>query len=103
MIEIVVKEAQVCVWQEHCLEQLSSEVSGYFLIRAIGIPWIASKQKIRNYFQDNHIKINGIHFIIDKTKNSHNEAFIQLATVNDYELAISKEVIFMDGIRVKGN
>lgn len=66
--------------------------STYF-IQAKGIPWIATKCEIIEFMDD--VKVlngaNGIHFMIDETKNSHNTAIIQLASEHDYRMALSKK------------
>lgn len=73
------------------------------LIRASGIPWIATKQEIVDFFGDIKILngVQGIHFIIDKIKNSRNDAFIQLASKKHYELAMKQTTMRMGSSSVK--
>lgn len=68
-----------------------------YLIRANKIPWVATKMEIIEFFNDIHILngVNGIHFIVDKTKNRSNDAFIQLASEKDYQLAMNLKAIRM--------
>lgn len=74
-----------------------------YLIQASGFPWFATKQDIVEHF--NGINIlngeNGIHFIIDKTKNSRNEAMIQLATEKDYQKATTQKMKKMGPFSIK--
>ncbi|XP_055315788.1 G-rich sequence factor 1-like [Sitodiplosis mosellana] len=74
-----------------------------YLIRASKIPWVATKEEILDFFDDINILngINGIHFIVDKTKNSCNDALIQLASEKDYRLAMNLKVIRMGFSSVK--
>lgn len=62
------------------------------LIYVKGIPWSATKQSIVYFFDGIHILngVNGIHFIIENTKS--NNAFVQLASANDYQLAIKRRM-----------
>lgn len=76
-----------------------------YVIRAAGFPWIATKPEIVEFFSG--IKIlngkNGIHFIIGKAKNIHNDAFIQLSSDKDYQLAMTRKVKYMGTIPVRSN
>lgn len=83
----------------------SSDPDPTYVIQAAGFPWIATKPKIVEFFNGINILngTNGIHFKIDKTKNSYNDAFIQLATHKDYQSAMSCKVKFMGSVPVKSN
>lgn len=74
-----------------------------YLVRANKIPWVATKEEIVEFFDDINILngVNGIHFIVDKTKNSCNDAFIQLASEKDYHVAIALGTIRMGFSNVK--
>lgn len=76
-----------------------------YLIHASGFPWVCSKQEIVRFFNQININIlngtNGIHFMIGKTKDSRNEAMVQLATGNDYKLATTQRMKCMGSVRVK--
>lgn len=62
------------------------------VIHVMGIPWTVTKQKMVEFFDDINILngVNGIHFIIDHSKK--NGAFIQVATKNDYLLAMKRQL-----------
>lgn len=65
------------------------------IIRVINIPWTATKSSVVDLFPDLNIVKNGVHFIIDNDSN-HNDAFIQLALIKDYHLAMNRQGIRMD-------
>lgn len=76
-----------------------------YLIHASGFPWLSTKHEIVKFFNRININIlngtNGIHFMIGKTKNSRNEAMVQLATGNDYKLATTQKMKCMGSVPVK--
>lgn len=66
-----------------------------------GIPWTAAKLDIIDFFSDLHIMngTNGIHFKIDNTFN--NDAFIQLASYEDVQLALKRKMRYFANSAVK--
>lgn len=62
------------------------------LVRLINIPWTATKTNIVDLFPNVNILNgkNGIHFIVDKD-SKYNDAFIQLVSIKDYQLAINRK------------
>lgn len=74
-----------------------------YLIHASGLHWVTTKQEIVDFFSGINILngANGIHFIIGETKNSRNEAFIQLTSSDDYKLATARKIKSMGPTRVK--
>lgn len=65
-----------------------------YLIRADGFPWVATKREIVDFFGYRNILNgeNGVHFIIDKVKNSRNEAFIQLVNDKAYQNIMTRKI-----------
>lgn len=63
------------------------------IVRLINIPWTATKTNIVDLFPNVDILNgkNGIHFINDKD-SKYNDAFIQLVSIKDYQLAINRKV-----------
>lgn len=59
-----------------------------YLVHVTGIPWTANKMTIMRFFDDLSILngANGIHFVVNSVYN--NDAFIQLASYKDYQLAL---------------
>lgn len=70
----------------------SSYYDSTYLIDVKGIPWTATKWDIVDIFDDLTILNgrDGIHFKVDKTYN--NDAFIQLTTYADYQMALKQKV-----------
>lgn len=62
------------------------------LIYVKGLPWTANKQEILDFFDGINILngTKGIHFVIEN--ENRNDAFIQLATVDDHRLAMTRKV-----------
>lgn len=75
-----------------------------YLLKITNIPWTATKSEVQAFLSEINILngVNGIHFIIDETKNAINQAFIQLETRRDYSVAQNYNNEFMDGVRIKG-
>lgn len=63
-----------------------------YLVDVKGIPWTATKWNIVEFFNDLSILngCDGIHFKVDNTFN--NDAFIQLTTYADYQMATKQKV-----------
>lgn len=74
------------------------------LIRVKGIPWTASKPKIVQFYSNKKLNIlngtRGIHFIIGNTKN--NQAFIQMASADDYQRAIKSKLMSWEHSIIEG-
>lgn len=66
------------------------------IVRVINIPWTATKNNIVDLFPNVNILngTHGVHFIIDK-KSNYNDAFIQLDSIKDYQLAMNRQSIRM--------
>ncbi|XP_031636300.1 uncharacterized protein LOC116349147 [Contarinia nasturtii] len=66
-----------------------------WLIHVSGFPWVATKDEILAFFNDVSVLngVDGIHFIINETKNKSNEAFIQLSSDKDVQLAKKRKMI----------
>lgn len=64
------------------------------VIHVENIPWTATKKEIVDLFGNIEILngVNGIHFIVDNEK-IHNNAFIELASLKDYQLAMDRKVL----------
>lgn len=79
-----------------------SECESLHVIHVENIPWTATKEQIVNLFAGINI-LNGkegIHFIVDHL-NHHNDAFIQLASLEDYEVAMSRKILRQNHFAVK--
>lgn len=74
----------------------SSQCDSLHIVRFNNIPWTATRRDVVDLFTD--IKIlhgtRGVHFIIDKD-SQHNDAFIQLGSKKDYELALNRKGVRM--------
>lgn len=83
--------------------QISQDTS--WLIHVSGMPWMATKDEILEFFDDFKIlnEVNGIHFIINETKNNQNEAFIQLVSEKDFQMAMNYKTERMGFSSVKSN
>lgn len=72
------------------------------IVRLIDIPWTATKANIVDLFPNVNILNgkHGVHFIVDKDSN-YNDAFIQLVSIKDYQLAINRQGIRMGYVTIE--
>lgn len=82
--------------------QLQSQCDFGHLILVKGLPWIATRQEIIDFFGNYRILngMNGIHFKVEYEKS--NIAFIQLAAKVDYQLVLARKVRPMGYTMVTG-
>lgn len=80
----------------------SSMYDTTYLVEVKGIPWTATKWHIVEFFEDLNILNgrDGIHFKVDNTLN--NDAFIQLTTYTDYQMALKQKVRRVGSAAIKG-
>lgn len=75
----------------------SSKSDPTHLIRVCNIPWTATKSGVADLFPQVNILDgkNGVHFVIDDD-SKYNDAFIKVASIKDYNLAMNNQGIRMD-------
>lgn len=83
-------------------ESQSSKCNPMHIVRLINIPWTATKSNIVDLFPGINIMNgkNGVHFIVDKD-SKRNDAFVQLVSIKDYQLAMNHQGIHMGYSTVK--
>lgn len=81
-----------------------SKCDSLHVIRLENIPWTATKREIVSLFGDIEILngTNGIHFIVGTAK-PHNDAFIQLVSKQDLQLAMNRKKLHRNHFRTDSN
>lgn len=74
------------------------------VVEVRGLPWIATKSEILNFFSDVNVYNgpNGIHFKIEKGKNQCNQAYLRLQSDKDIQQALTYNCTKMGAVVIRG-
>lgn len=81
-----------------------SKSDSMHVIQVENVPWTTTKKEIVDLFDDINILNgkSGIHFMVDNL-NHRNDAFVQLAAKEDYQLALDRKKLRKHHFKIRSS